>query len=72
MRANRAPHTFVAGWNAACDDQPLDGLASADWRTGWQEAMALSPSDRKTYRFNGMKIRAREIGPSGVRRLPPI
>jgi hypothetical protein len=57
------PHTFAAGWNAACDDKPLAPRASADWRAGWREAMALPPSDRKRYRFNGKKIPTAETGP---------
>jgi hypothetical protein len=50
-----APHTFAAGWNAACDDELLDRRESADWKAGWRQAMALPPNDRKTYRFNGEK-----------------
>jgi hypothetical protein len=62
MTAKRAPvvnvvtpHTFAAGWNAACDDGPLDRRENADWKAGWRQAMALQPSDRKTYRFNEEK-----------------
>jgi hypothetical protein len=62
------PHTFAAGWNAACDDEPLVPRASADWRAGWRGAMALPPSDRNTYRFNREKIPSAETGPGGVPR----
>ena len=58
------PHTFAAGWNAACDDGPLDPHESEDWRAGWRGAMALLPSDRKAYRFNGEKIPTAETNRS--------
>jgi hypothetical protein len=50
-------HTFAAGWNAACDDEPLAHGESTDWMAGWREAMGLSASDRETYRFNERSVR---------------
>ena len=45
-------HTFVAGWNAACNERPFDDGESDDWKAGWIEAIALSPNERAVYRFN--------------------
>jgi hypothetical protein len=66
------PHTFAAGWNAACDNEPNVPRESKDWRAGWREAMALPPSDRKTYRFNGVKTSTAETRPGRALRLQAI
>lgn len=46
------PHTFAAGWNAACDGQPFTESETTAWKAGWAEARVIHPKDKARFRFN--------------------